>query len=411
MKQSVLSILFILFSIAVFAQKDNKVTIGVIDSVKSKILNEQRKIWIYLPNNMQADSKQKYPVVYLLDGDAHFYSVVGMIQQFSQVNGNTICPEMIVVGIPNTDRTRDLTPSHIEIDPFTKDSSAFFKTSGGGENFISFIEKELMPYIESAYPAAPYKMLIGHSFGGLAVMQTFLHHTDLFNSYICIDPSIWWDNEKLLNETKPFLQSTKLEGKSFYLGIANTMEEGMGIKQVVKDTSADTKHIRSILALQTVLENNKQNGFRYKGKYYPDDSHGSVPLISEYDALRFIFDFYNLKMDIKDFTDTTTAFVTKLEKHYAAVSKQMGYLISPPENMVNGLGYEFLSNKQHAKAGALFKMNVENYPNSSNVYDSYGDYFLASGDKAKAIEQFKKALSFGENPESRNKLNKLLEQK
>jgi len=402
--------LFLLFSFYSFAQTD-KVVIGNIDSIESKILNEQRKIWVYVPNGgstTDLSSNQKYPVVYLLDGDAHFYSVVGMIQQLSHVNGNTVCPEMIVVGIPNTDRTRDLTPTHMDVDPFTKDSSAFLKTSGGGENFISFMEKELMPFIESKYPTAPYKMLIGHSFGGLAVMQTFVHHTSLFNSYICIEPSMWWDNENLLKETKAFLKNTKLEEKSLYLGIANTMDEGMDIEQVVKDTSVETEHIRSILELQTAFENNKQNGLRYKGKYYNDDSHGSAPLITEYDALRFIFDFHNLKFTMKDFTDTTNALATKLEKHYTVVSKKMGYKVSPPENMVIGMGYEFLSSKQYTKAGGFFKMNVDNYPNSFNVYDSYGDYFLAVGDKAKAIEQFKKALSLRDNPPTQEKLNELL---
>jgi len=61
------------------------------------------------------------------------------------------------------------------------------------------------------------------------------------------------------------------------------------------------------------------------------------------------------------------------------------------------------------KAGQFFKMNVNNYSESSNVYDSYGDYFLAIDDKLKAIEYFKKALAIKENPASRKKLNKLLE--
>lgn len=123
MKKLIFSVFAAFFSIYAFAQKDNKVTIGTIDSIQSKILNEQRKIWIYVPNSGQVDSKQRFPVLYLLDGDAHFYSVVGMVQQLSQVNGNTICPEMIVVGIPNSDRTRDLTPTHVDADPPFMDST------------------------------------------------------------------------------------------------------------------------------------------------------------------------------------------------------------------------------------------------------------------------------------------------
>lgn len=161
------------------------------------------------------NSKRRLPVVYVLDGDGHFSSVVGMIQQLS-TGGNNNCPKMIVVGITNTDRTRDLTPTHIDADPPFMDST-FSKTSGGGENFIAFMEKELMPHIEANYPTAPYKMLIGHSFGGLAVMQTFTHHTHLFNAYICIDPSMWWDKQTLLKQTEKALAEKKFEGKSLYL--------------------------------------------------------------------------------------------------------------------------------------------------------------------------------------------------
>lgn len=313
---------------------------------------------------------------------------------------------MIVVAIPNTDRTRDLTPTHMDADlPFMDSTSS--KTSGGGENFIAFVEKELMPHIEAKYPTAPYKMFIGHSFGGLAVMQTFVHHTDLFNAYICIDPSMWWDKQKLLKQTQKALAERKFEGKSFYLGIANTMEEGMDIKKVQKDTSADSRHIRSILKLQAAFEKNKQNGLKYRGKYYPNDTHGSVPFITEYDALRFFFDFFPLKLDMKDFTDSTGTLATKYRNHFANLSQKMGYQIKPDEAEINYIGYDFLGRKMYKTAASLFKLNVNNYPESFNVYDSYGDYFVAIGDKANAIIQFKKALALKENEGSRKKLTEL----
>lgn len=404
MKKTFLFLAFCLLANLVFAQgKEDmqNIVIGKTDSIASKILGEQRKIWVHVPDG----ANQKYPVVYVLDGDGHFSSVVGMIQQLS-TGGNTMCPKMIVVGIPNTDRTRDLTPTHIDADPPMMDSASS-KTSGGGENFIAFIEKELMPYIEAKYPTAPYKMLIGHSFGGLAVMQTFTHHNHLFNSYICIDPSMWWDKEKLLKETQKVLTEKKFEGKSLYLGIANTMEEGMDINKVRKDTSVETKHIRSILALQVAFEKNKQNGLNYRGKYYPDDTHGSVPLITEYDALRFFFNFFPLKFSMQDFTDSTGALATKYQNHFANLTQKMGYQIKPDEMEINYMGYDFLGRKIYKTAESLFKLNVQNYPESYNVYDSYGDYFIAIGDKANAIIQLKKALAIKENEWSRKKLTEL----
>src|ERR1700689_728727 len=126
MKRSILLSLLFILTLCSCAQMNGKIVLGTIDSIQSKILNEQRKIWVYVPdgNDNNMFSKEKYPVVYLLDGDAHFYSVVGMIQQLSSVNGNTTCPKMIVVGIPNTDRTRDLTPTHVDADPPYMDSAS-----------------------------------------------------------------------------------------------------------------------------------------------------------------------------------------------------------------------------------------------------------------------------------------------
>lgn len=153
---------------------DNKITIGVLDSINSKILNEKRSLLIYVPKsfNNELFTKRKYPVLYLLDGEAHFVSVVGLIDQLSQLNADMACPEMIVVGIINTFRTRDLSPSNV-IENKNMDSLTL-KSTGGGENFTQFIEKELIPYINSQYPTSPYKMLVGHSLGGLLTLNTLV---------------------------------------------------------------------------------------------------------------------------------------------------------------------------------------------------------------------------------------------
>ena len=391
------------------AQTHAPLVIGYSDSLYSNILKEPRQLWVYVPSDIQthAFAPQRYPVLYLLDGDAHFSSVVGMMQQLTRVNGNNLFPEMIVVGIANTDRTRDLTPTHIFSDPPFM-GPVFSRTTGGGENFLAFIEKELMPYVEANYPTQPYKMLIGHSFGGLTVMQCLTRHTQLFNAYICIDPSMWWDKERFLESTKKALKEPRYEGISLYLGYANTMEdEKMTIKQVQTDTSEESRHIRSIIDLEKFLKKQKNNGLRFDSKYYENDDHGSVPLITEYDGLRFIFDYYPLKMKQKDMQDTTMATVRKIGKHYQMVSAHFGYEVHPPELQINNLGYQALGRRQFAKAGYLFKWNVENYPQSANVYDSYGDYFVAVGDKANAIAQFQKALTLKEVEETRRKLDEL----
>lgn len=408
MKNISLIILSVIISLDSYAQADNKIIIGKVDSVYSAILKEQRKVWVYVPNmssGMQ-NSSQRFPVLYLLDGDAHFNSVVGMIQQLSQVNGNTIFPEMIVVAIPNTDRTRDLTPTHIESDLPMMDSN-FSKVTGGGENFAAFLQKELIPHIDSAYLTQPFRILVGHSFGGLTVMNILTNHTKLFNAYIAIDPSMWYDKERFLKTTQQKLAGQKYNGTSLYVGIANTLSEGMTLDKLKKDTTTDTRHIRSIFAMDKFIKSNTQNRLKYASKYYGDDDHGSVPLISEYDGLRFIFNWYRIKLSQSDFTGPGTELVQKMKKHYQNVSKEMGYKVSPPEMNINGLGYYALSQKHYDKAAALFAMNIENYPESGNVYDSYADALVAKKDTAAAITNYKKAYAITKGEDTKRKLDEL----
>ena len=409
MKKLLFTISLLAFiSTGILAQPNDQIVIGTIDTIDSEILGEQRKVWVYVPDEGPQDlfTKQTYPVVYLLDGDGHFFSVVGMIRQLSTVNGNTICPKMIVVGIPNTNRTRDLTPTKgTPGHPFVNE--AMIAESGGGQKFMSFLKEELIPHIESNYSTAPYRMLIGHSLGGLTVMDAFLKHTDVFNSYVAIDPSMWWSNQQLLKEIKNTPIDQKYEGKYLYLGIANTMDEGMELAEVRKSKDPMSEHIRSILDLDDYLKEKAAPNLKYASNYYPDDSHGSVPLISEYNALRFFFPFYNLKMGPQDFMNPDTDLAAKIENHYKVISKEFGYLVKPEESMLNQMGYQFMGMQLMDKAGKIFTLNTKYYPESFNTFDSLADYFVAAGEKDKAIESYKKALALNENPGSREKLEKL----
>ncbi len=411
MRQLLVILLFLCF-ISVHAQRTNKIEIGTIDSLYSTILGEPRQIWVHVPDSDPNSlySKVKYPVVYLLDGDAHFYSVMGMIQQLSEVNGNTLYPKMIVVGIPNTNRTRDLTPTHSDFDPFG--SGVTDSSSGGGEKFTAFMEKELIPYIDSMYPTAPHRILIGHSLGGLMVINTLVHHPALFDSYLSIDPSMWWHDHKLLKETEIALSKKNFKGKTLFLGIANTMPPGLDTATVKKDTTKFNAHIRSILQLATFLKNNPASGLRWSYKYYKDDDHGSVPLIAEYDALRFMFSQYRMSF-IQDLFDPASTMNgdSAVTVHYKMISKQMGYTVLPDEAFVNGLGYNFVQAKMFDKAYSFFNMNIQNYPMSFNAYDSMGDFYDAKGDKTKAIQFYTKALSFRDYPDTRRKLQELQKRK
>lgn len=285
--------LFLIISLAAVGAmivKNKSLVLGKTDVILSAILNEHRKILVYVPEsvNEPATDTVKYPVLYLLDGDAHFAAVTENIKQLSEVNGNTACPKMIVVAVVNTDRARDLTPSHSMLGPEGQ-TIADFKTSGGSEKFVEFIEKELIPYVDATYPTLSFKILMGHSLSGLTVMHVLLHHTALFNAYVAIDPSAWWDNRKLLHEASEILKRKKFDGTSLFLGVANTIPEGLDIASVQHDNSNQSFHIRANLELAEILKSCPNNGLRWQYTYYPEHNHGSVFLKASYDALQFVF--------------------------------------------------------------------------------------------------------------------------
>lgn len=394
------SFLIIIFStLIVKAQSQTKdINIGFIDSLDSKILNEKRRVLVHVPKG----EGKKFPVLYVLDGDDHFEALVGMIKR---LNSTDNCPEMIIVGISNANRNRSRDLTHTKAD----DPRFQLRNTGGGEKFMEFIEKELIPKIESNYPAAPYRIFVGHSAGGLFVMNTLLKQSYLFNAYLAIDPGMLHDDKRLLKEAQKILVENSFAGKSLFLAIANSMPEGMDTLSVRKDNSFGSMIIRPILETQDLLlATSKANQLKFDSKYYAQDDHRSVAFLAEYDAIRFFFKEYKFVMKESYMTDPNVKLSAILDTHYKAVSKQLGYTVNPDENLVNDAGYEALEAKQFDKAGDLFKLNVLNYPQSSNVFDSLGDYFLEINDQANAIESFKKALALKEVPQTREKLEKLL---
>ena len=401
MKSFFCSIALLLFSFYIHAQENSPFTTGFEETIPSKILEQNRTLWIHIPNNNGGNKikdRGHYPVIYLLDGSENFNTVVSITEH---MNESGLCPPMIVVGILHSNRVSELTIGTDKELP---------GVVGGGEKFMSFVEKELIPYIDATYPTTTYKTFIGHSLGGLTVMNTFLHKPALFNAYVSLDGSLWWDNQKLVKEAKTILPTQNYKGKALFMAMANRLERGVDTLSVQKDTSGSTALIRSNLEFIKDLSKNKKNQLRFKYKYYENDNHPSVRLVGEYDALRFIFEFYKLKIYDSELKNPDFKLDSLLAAHYKNVSEQMGYIVKPDESQVNNLGYQMMGTKQFTKAETLFKLNITNNPGSGNCYDSLGDLYLEKGDKTKAIESFKKALTLKEIPETKEKLQKLLDE-
>lgn len=382
------------------SQNDRSIVAGTKKIIHSAILKEDREVWVYIPASFAAGSQTHYPVMYLLDGPSFFHPVTGMVQYLSSTGK---MPEMIVVGIANTNRVRDLTPTHSIHWSDGEEDAAALGFSGGGEKFISFIEHELIPYVDAVYKTAPYRMFVGHSLGGLTVLNSLLNHTSLFTSYVAIDPSVWWDNQALMKKAAQLLPNKDLGNKSLYYASANTMSKSIDTFLVMQDTTRGNIHVRNNLQFRQLLLESKNSSLLWRWKFYPEDNHSSIPLIATYDALRYLFKGYELDKDMND----TSITVDYIKTHYLTVSRLLHYKVLPSQATVNFLGYNFLSGKNYSKAHRFFSLNLENFPSSANAYDSMGDFYLEIKDKKKAAEMYLKALSLEELPSTRKKLEQL----
>jgi len=394
------SIVLLYLTFSASSQNPEKITIGFRENIYSKILNEERELWIYCPGPKAsyAKNKEKYPVLYLLDAEDHFYSTVGMIKQMS---GRW--PRIIVVGIVNTDRERDLKPS-------ISNDKGYNKDSGGGAKFMNFIEEELIPHIDSIYPTAPYRVFSGHSLGGLTVINTLLNNTSLFNAYIAIDPSLWWNNQSLNEQAKKDFATKDYNNRTLFVGRANNMPPGMDTLAALNDTSQYTMLYRSVTRFLKILRTSKHDGLRWTTSFYPDETHGTVELIGEYDALKFLFDFYQFRTSIFELNPNMNI-DSALIAHFQNISKRFGYKVLPSESLVNNLGYTCMTIRKWDKAERFFKLNIENFPEDANVYDSMGDFYQATGNIQKAIDNYEKALTLGNDPGTRKKLELLKSRK
>lgn len=250
--------------------------LGVIEEIQSVELAEKRILNIYLPEGYNKNDSATYPVIYLLDGsaDEDFIHVAGLIQfnNFSWINR---VPKSIVVGIANTDRRKDFTfPTTVEAD---KKKSP---TTGHSDKFIAFIEKELQPFIEKKYKTNASKTIIGQSLGGLLATEILFTKPSLFNKYIIISPSLWWNNGSLLTHTPEILKENFLPQTDIYIGVG---KEGLA--------PTDIPHVMEVEAnvLAEKIQHTKSKNVTVYFDYLPQEDHATITHQAIFNALRLLY--------------------------------------------------------------------------------------------------------------------------
>lgn len=341
-------------------------------AIKSAVLGEERIILVRTPPGYERN-KVSYPVLYMTDGDAHIGHTASTIEFLTQ-NGRI--PEMIVVGVTNTDRTRDLTP--VKSTARNAGGELQFPTSGGADNFLKFFETELIPEIEKEYRVQPYRIFAGHSLGGLFAIHALISKPGLFNSYVAVSPSLQWENADELKHAEDFLKNQKEMKATLFMSIGN---EPGAIGECFDK-------FKAFLATTNI------KNFEWQAERLADEDHGSVVLRSHYAGLRKVYEDWQAPRDMK--SGAVVGGLKGADAHYAKLSQKFGYTIPVPENLINQMGYQFLFDGKAEDAIATFKVNVERYPASANVYDSLAEAYERGGRIDLAEPLYDKARVLGQ---------------
>lgn len=250
--------------------------LGQVDEIQSQVLGEKRVLNIYLPEGYSQSDTVKYPVIYLLDGgaDEDFIHVAGLIQ-FNSFPWINRVPKSILVGIASTDRKRDFTyPTAIAAD------KKKYPTTGASANFIKFLETELQPYINRQYKTSASKTLIGESLGGLLAAEILFTKPQLFNRYIIVSPSLWWDNGSLLKRSPEILKPEFTQQTSVYIGVG---KEGL--------TPGDDPHVMEVDAnlLADKVKATRSKTIHVYFDYLPQEDHATIMHQAVFNALRMLY--------------------------------------------------------------------------------------------------------------------------
>jgi predicted alpha/beta superfamily hydrolase len=341
-------------------------------TIKSAVLGEDRTVLVRTPAGYETD-KVSYPVLYMTDGDAHINHTASTIEFLTQ-NGRV--SDLIVVGVTNTDRTRDLTP--VKSSNKNPAGELQFPTSGGADNFLKFFETELIPEIEKQYRVQPYRIFAGHSLGGLFAIHAMISKPGLFNSYVAVSPSLQWENGEALKRAEDFLKNQKELKVTLFVSIGN--EPGpIGA---------------SFDSFKDALSKSNIKGFEWQAERMGDEDHGSVVLRSHYFGLRKVYDGWQMPRDPQ--SGAVAGGLKGADAHYKKLSEKFGYAIPTPENLINQIGYRLLFENKPEEAIAVFRANVERYPASANVYDSLAEAYERGGRIELAEPLYDKARVLGE---------------
>lgn len=337
-------------------------------TIESTFLNESRDVWIGLPDNY--DSTKSYPTLYVLDAEWWFDITYALTKEFYQNQDK--CPEMIVVGIPQIDRTHrvlDMTFTDSKNDSMDEIDSAFTWTksvTGGGLNLLSHIEKEIIPYVNSTYSTNGFNSIVGHSLGGYYCAYIIPIQTS-FSAFFINDASIWYNSGDALTHIEQNLP------KDYKTNVYITS----GLKFDGPDVMV-RNHLNKIDSLNILLQT--YTNINLGSKKYPNEHHLSMYMYSVMDGLTYIFE--DCEYGYISFEDDIT--LESYRAHYKKTSERLGFEFEAPLNGILYVGYANHYQKKWQNAIDAFEACYSIVENDITVNKLLAECYENLGNKKKS---------------------------
>ncbi len=375
MRTSILLTFILILSDFVYAQTNTALISVDKITFHSDILNEDRNIVVHLPDDYK-NCNERYPVLYVFDSPGNYVPVIGLVDHL--VSSYQSIPNMIVVGVENTYRNRDLINRKLDDFRFTED--------GGADNYIKHLTNELIPCVDSIYRTQDFRLIYGHSSSASFGAYFMAKESDLIDVCFAIDPAFWVDTT-MLTDFLQIIDKSELSDNYFYFSHSR---------------AGDMRMISANFTLLKELEIKHSDKINWDFRYYQAEDHFSIRLRSLYDGLENYFSDCKIPYRYLWYDDSEN-----LAKHIESASDK--YKIKPlySEKLINGYAKSFMRSNDLDGALKLLLLNRVYYPNSNRVYSLIGEVYEKKGDKKKAIENYKKSLSFGADVYMENKIKKL----
>jgi len=350
---------FFLQTFTLAQQENENITIGTYRILHSKILNEDRTLLISLPRGYDR-SMLSYPVVYLLYGDqvkGYFAETVHILDRLGE---SSEIPQMILVGVANTERYRDNLPLQRDGSP------------GGADKFLNFFTDELIPFVDDNYRTKDFRIMVGPQAGAMFGVYSMMENPDVFNAFILNNPFwIGYTRDFIIQRTEAFFNKNKSFKKFLFISYGSSDDQPEAMDYVQKFA-------------QIIEAKNPQN-FHFKlNRMSEEDRQDFIPPLGLKRGLRSLFQDYKFPEDME------VAGLDDIKTYYQHLSPKYGFEVDVPEFVMVLQGVKLSQQRNYAAAQEIFEYLIEIYPNSLNAFIQLGNLHRTLGNFEQALMYFQK---------------------